>query len=86
MHPELALVAELSGFLGDIPSLESYFLEQNTNLKFGSTVAPSVTCTIRKMMYAHDMLMTTHKKDQVEYNFPSRCKDRLNSSLRGLSL
>ena len=32
MHLGLALVAELSGFLGDFPSLGSYFLERNTNL------------------------------------------------------
>jgi len=32
MHPGLALVAELSGFLGDFRSLGSYFLEQHTNL------------------------------------------------------
>jgi len=63
MHPGLASVAELSGFLRDFPSLGSNFLERNTNLGFGSTVVPSVTCAIRKMMYAHDMLMTTHKKD-----------------------
>ena len=59
MHPGLALVAELIGILGDFPSLGSYFLERNTDLGFGSTVAPSVTCTTRKMMYAHGMLMTT---------------------------
>jgi len=33
MHPRLALVAELSGFLGDFPSLGSYFLKRNTNLR-----------------------------------------------------
>jgi len=33
MHPGLALVAELSGFLGDFPSLGSSFLERNTNLE-----------------------------------------------------
>jgi len=32
MHPGLALVAELSEFLGDFPSLGSYFLEWNTKL------------------------------------------------------
>jgi len=32
MHPGLALVAELSGFLADFPSLGSNFLERNTNL------------------------------------------------------
>ena len=32
MHPGLALDVELSGFLGDFPSLGSYFLERNTNL------------------------------------------------------
>jgi len=32
MHAGLALVAELSGFLGDVPSLGSYLLERNTNL------------------------------------------------------
>jgi len=32
MHPRLALVAELSGFLEDFPSLGSNFLERNTNL------------------------------------------------------
>jgi len=31
MHPGLAFVAELSGFLGDFLSLGSYFLEQNTD-------------------------------------------------------
>ena len=31
MHPGLALVAELSGFLGDFPSLGSNFLERNAN-------------------------------------------------------
>jgi len=29
---------------------------------FGSTVAPSVTCTIHKMMNAHDMRMTNMQK------------------------
>ena len=33
MHLGLALVAELSGFLGDFPSLGSNFLKQNTNLR-----------------------------------------------------
>ena len=33
MHPGLALVAKLSGFLGDFSSLGSYFLERNTNLR-----------------------------------------------------
>jgi len=33
MHPGFALVVELSGFLGDFPSLGSNFLEQNTNLR-----------------------------------------------------
>jgi len=33
MHSGLALVAELRGFLGDFPSLGSYFLEQNTDLE-----------------------------------------------------
>jgi len=32
MHPGLALVAELSGFLADFPSLGSYFLERSTDL------------------------------------------------------
>jgi len=32
MHPGLALVAELSGFLRDFPSLGSNLLEWNTNL------------------------------------------------------
>jgi len=32
MHPGLTLVAELRGNLGDFPSLESYFLERNTDL------------------------------------------------------
>ena len=32
MHPELALVEELSGFLEDFPSLGSYLLEWNTDL------------------------------------------------------
>jgi len=32
MHPGLALVAEMSGFLGEFPSLGSYFLERNTDL------------------------------------------------------
>jgi len=33
MHPGLALVVELSGFLGDFPSLGSYFLERSTDLR-----------------------------------------------------
>ena len=32
MHPGLALVAELSGFLVDFLNLGSYFLERNTDL------------------------------------------------------
>ena len=32
MHPGLALVAELSGFLGDFACLGSNFFERNTNL------------------------------------------------------
>ena len=32
MHLGRALVAELSGFHGDFPSLRSYFLERNTDL------------------------------------------------------
>ena len=32
MHLGLALIAELSGFLRDFPSLGSNFLERNTNL------------------------------------------------------
>ena len=48
MHLGLALVAELSGFLGDFPSLGFNFLGWNTNLVFGSTVTPLVMCTIRK--------------------------------------
>ena len=58
MHPGLALVAELRGTLRDFTSLRSYFFERSTDLGVRFKVAPSVTCTIRKMMYAHDMLMT----------------------------
>jgi len=32
MHPGLALVVELSGFLGDFSSLGFNFFERNTNL------------------------------------------------------
>ena len=32
MHTGLALVAELRGFLGDFPSLGSYFFERSTDL------------------------------------------------------
>jgi len=58
MHPGLALVAELSGFLGDFPSLRSYFLERNTNLgvRFNGRSFGHVHYTQND--YAHDMLMT----------------------------
>ena len=32
MHPGLALVVELRGFLGDFSSLGSYFFERSTDL------------------------------------------------------
>ena len=59
MRLGLALVAGQRGTLGDFPSLGSYFLEWSTD---GSTVAPSVTCTIRKMMNAHDMHVINMQK------------------------
>ena len=47
MHPGLALVAELSGFLGDFPSIGSNFLEQNTDLgvRFNGHSFGHVHCT-----------------------------------------
>jgi len=59
MHLGLALVAELSGFLGDFPSLGSYFLEQNTNFRVRFNGRSFGHVHLPKMMYAHDMLMTT---------------------------
>jgi len=56
MHPGLALVAELRGFLGEVSDPTSSNGAPTSG--FGSTVAPSVTCTIRKMMDAHDLRMT----------------------------
>ena len=58
MHLGLALVAELSGFPDTSQVSNPTFSNRTPTSGFGSTVAPSVTCTKRRMMYAHDMLMT----------------------------
>jgi len=58
MHPGLALVAELRGTLGDFQVPDPTSSNGAPTSGFGSTVAPSVTCTLRKRMNAHDMHMT----------------------------
>ena len=57
MHPGLALVVELRGFLRDFQVSDPTSSNGAPTSGFGSTVTPSVTCTIRKMMDAHDMRM-----------------------------
>ena len=58
MHVGLALVAELSGFLGDFPCLGSNFLGWNTNLgvRFNGDSFGHVHFLQNDV--AHDMLMT----------------------------
>ena len=58
MHSGLSLVAELSGSSETSQVSDPTSSNRTPTSGFGSTVAPSVTCTICKMMYAHDMLMT----------------------------
>ena len=59
MHPGLALIAEMSGSLGDFPCLGSNFLGWNTNL--GVQLKGHSSGHVHympKIMYAYVMRMT----------------------------
>jgi len=72
MHPGLALVAEMSGSLGDFPSLSFNFFGQNTNLGVRSNgYTFGYVHYTQKWYMLMICLWQIYKKDLVEYNFPS---------------